>query len=48
MKIHNTFEFMPGNVYLVPVASIYGHTEPRHNAQNLLYQQDFDAIQSLN
>ena len=35
-------------MYLVSVASISVHTIPRDNAQNLLYQQDFDAMQSLN
>ena len=48
LKIHNTFKFMLGKVYLVPVASISGHTKPRDNTQHSLYQQDFDAVQSLN
>ena len=39
---------MSGEVYLVPVASISGHTNPRDSAQKSLYQQDFDAVQSLN
>ena len=48
LKINNTFEFMFVEVHLVPVASISGHTKPRDNAQNSLYQQDVDAVQSLN
>ena len=47
LKIHNKFEFMSGEVYVVPVASISGHTKPCDNAQNSLYQQDVDAVQSL-
>ena len=39
---------MLGEVYLVPVASISGHTKPRDNAKKSLYQQDFDALQRLN
>ena len=39
---------MSGEVYLVPVASISGHTKPRDNMKNSLYQQYFDALQSLN
>ena len=39
---------MSGEVYLVPVASISGHRKPHFNAQNSLYQQSFDAVQSLN
>ena len=39
---------MLGEVYLVPVASIPGHTKPRDNAQHSLYQQDFDTVESLN
>ena len=46
IKIRYTFECMSGEVYLVPVASISAHTKPR-DKQNLLYQQDFDAVQSL-
>ena len=39
---------MLGEVYLVPVDSISGHTKQCDNAQNSLYQQDFDAVQRLN
>ena len=42
------FEFMSGEVHLVPVASISGHTKPRDNAHNSLYQHNFDAVQSIN
>ena len=48
LKIHKSFEFMSGEAYLVAVASISGHTKPQDYVQNSLYQQDFDAVQSLN
>ena len=39
---------MSGLFYLVPLTSISGHTRPHDNAQNSLYQQDFDTVQISN